>query len=188
MNYDPYSMERMPGGFEEKAERLKASPEIVKKFNQKELGEVVWDTSQGFKYDSEDSIPLICWAYGLKAKDYLQGYLKKSDLPTAKELEELETRLYEEIFKFHPGLPPESYVEARNNYLVVNEVSAVNSLFKFYAAYLVRVLIPLMREAIIQSDTIEAEKMKAKKEQEKNELQQKIQELQEQIENLKSQL
>ena len=188
MEYDPYSMERIPEGFEEKEERLKASPKIVKKFNQKELGEVVWDLSQGFKYDSEDSIPLICWDYGIKAKDFLRGYLKKSDLPTAKELEELETRLYEEIFKYHLSLPPESYVKARNEYLVANEVSAINSLFKFYAAYLVRVLIPLMREAIIQSDTIEAEKMKAKKEQEKNELQQKIQYFQEQIENLKSQL
>lgn len=185
MDCDPYSMKHMPEGFEE---RLKASPEIVKKFNQKELGEVVWDTSQGFKYDSEDSIPLICWAYGIKAEDFLKGYLKKSDLPTAKELEELETRLYEEIFKYSPSLPPESYAEAKSEYLVANEVSAINSLFKFYAAYLVRVLIPLMREAIIQSDTIESEKMKAKKEQEKNELQQKIQYFQEQIENLKSQL
>lgn len=188
MGYDPYSMERMPESFEEKEERLKASPKIVKKINKKELSEVVWDTSQGFKYDSTDSIPSICWAYGIKAKDFLRGYLKKSDLPTAKELEELETRLYEEIFKYHLSLPPESYVEARNKYLVANEVSAISSLFKFYAAYLVRVLIPLMREAIIQSDTIESEKMKAKKEKEKNELQQKIQHFQEQIENLKSQL
>lgn len=197
MDYVPYPMGCVPEGLEAfenhmskclEEERLKASPEIVKKFNQTELSEVVWDTSQGFKYDSKDSIPLICWAYGIKAEDFLKGYLKKSDLPTAKELEELETRLYEEIFKYHLSSPPESYFEARNKYLEANDVYSLSSLFKFYAAYLIRVLIPLMREAIIQSENNDAEKLKAKKEQERNEIQKKIQEFQEQVENLKSQL